>query len=249
MIEKPILFSGEMVRAILAGRKTQTRRLVTVPWKGSRRALPYEPWWVDEDGKLLAQDEYGDFHEASTRMAPYGHAGDRLWVKETFQVNHVEYVRGRLPKSRPTTLAEVLYRADGDYAEQFEQVDSPEMAIWRPSIFMPRWASRISLDVTDVRIERLDAITEEDAKAEGVEWPSPTVVCACEGPAEDPGPTHRPDCTWRDPTYDPCGIRAIDEYAILWNAINGKRAPWAANPWVWVVSFSVAKDAAKGRAA
>jgi hypothetical protein len=218
VIEKPILFSGEMVRAILAGRKTQTRRLVTVPWKGSRRALPYEPWWVSEDGKLLAQDEYGDFHEASTRMAPYGHAGDRLWVKETFQINHVKYVRGRLPKSRPTTLAEVLYRADGNYAEQFEQVDSPEMAIWRPSIFMPRWASRLTLAVTGVRIERLHAITDDDAKAEGV---------------------------WHEPRHDGMLSHPRLAYAELWDKINGKRAPWEKNPWVWVVDFRVVNAATR----
>src|SRR3989344_1821939 len=103
MEERPILFSAPMVRAILAKKKTQTRRLVTVPWKGSSRALPYEPYWVDTDGNLFACDEYGDYHRAEDVLRPFGGAGDRLWVRETWT-----------PAFR-TNDCGVLFKADRNY--------------------------------------------------------------------------------------------------------------------------------------
>lgn len=216
--ERPILFSAPMIRALLAGTKTQTRRVVTVPWHKSTRALPYSPAWEDEDGELLACDEYGDYHKAVDCMAPYGHPGDRLWVRETWapqpgreaSIDLPEYDGGGNPDA-------VCYRADE--CRKGESPEWPEglthgVKKWRPSIFMPRWGSRILLEVTNVRIERLRVISEEDAKAEGVD--------------PDFGNAH---------TYASRDYRR--SYEKLWDQINGKRdgCAWADNPWVWRVAF------------
>ncbi len=199
MTVRPILFSAEMVRAILDGKKTVTRRLVTVP-RGSRRALPYKPYWVDEDGALFAADEYGDYHEASLVLRPYGVPGDTLWVRETHAFREVHEATTWGP---PTVVVE--YRATPWLSHHLVVVppddwrESARPQHWRPSIFMPPWASRLTLRVTGHRVERLHRIDEDDARREGV------------------------------------ADRAA--FAALWDAINGKRAPWADNPWVHRVEF------------
>jgi hypothetical protein len=199
--ERPILFSAPMVRAILADRKTVTRRIVTVPWKGSTRALPYSPYWCDDDGKLVAIDEYGDEHPAERCLAGYGDPGERLWVRETFApgVLGCEEQGG------------VAYRAD----HIDPRGDGPANPMrWKPSIFMRRHESRITLEVVSSRIEKLHAMTSADAFAEGIESYE-GVRSAEEGMGWDP----------------------VDHFSKLWDEINGKRAPWADNPWVWRVEF------------
>lgn len=183
MKERPILFSAPMVRAILDGRKTQTRRVVKfIPELGDPK------YWckmaVSEPAKLsfLA----GDY----TRYCPYGQPFERLWVKETFSAHGAFGVSGR-----------VCYRADIPDGRE------PHGAHWRPSIFMPRLASRITLEITAVRVERLQAISRGDAMAEGCPFPNM---------AKGDNPRH-----W---------------YADLWAAINGPDS-WAANPYVWVIEF------------
>ena len=151
MKERPILFSGEMVRAILDGRKTQTRRPVTVPWRGSKRVAPYEPCYIENDSELMARDRYGDWHRMVDYMHPYGIPGDRLWVRETWR----QYDRRNECECYdfcycPPT-GTVIYRSDRDDDE----------VKWRPSIHMPRWASRITLEVTDVRVEHVQEISAE----------------------------------------------------------------------------------------
>ena len=155
MTERPILFSGPMVRAILEGRKTQTRRVVkpqpelqlkSARWM--RCADEQHALFTQHDGELCGQ-------MASTRKCPYGKPGDRLWVRETWA--HRRWMLGDASPS-PTTV----YRADGEDLKGCDR--------WRPSIHMPRWASRITLEVVGVRVERLQDISEEDAKAEGIEW-------------------------------------------------------------------------------
>jgi len=188
MKTRPILFSGPMVRALLAGSKTQTRRLV------------------------------------KARAAPYGAAGDRLYVRETW----CEWA------SR-----EARYRADFKPRYGAHERDMPGMIErveqWKPSIFMPRWASRILLDVTSVRVEKLQAITEEDARAEGLTRLS-----------KDGGRTWKWGLADRDglPGTDDDGMEWQDwdvdarrPYAKLWDRINGDRAPWESDPMVWVIGF------------
>jgi hypothetical protein len=183
--ERPILFSGPMVRAILDGRKTQTRRVV--------KGLPYAPLAFAE---FTAADPSGfwGFGHANNPIhcihCPYGETGDRLWVRET----HCKYGGG------------FIYRADyGNLTPISDGVGGP----WKPSIHMPRVASRITLEIVSVRVERLQDISEADAMAEGVE--------CCSG--------------WIGHAGEPRRI-----FCDLWKSINGPES-WAANPWVWVIEF------------
>jgi len=178
MKERPILFSGAMVRAILEDRKTQTRRIVK-----------------DVDGKNR-----------------YGVPGDRLWVRETFGYE-VRSVGG-------TPHQQIVYRASKPDAVYCYGSQGQEIKIkWKPSIFMPRLSSRITLEITNIRIERLNDISEEDAIAEGYE----------------PG-------GWSPSYNDPGNVGCVeywpakDEFICLWESINGKDS-WIQNPWVWVIEF------------
>lgn len=144
MEEKPILFTGEMVRAVLDGRKTQTRRVIK----------PQPGLLGPKDIPLLLY------------YCPYGQPGDRLWVRESWSVDM------SMDHLKPSDVPEdsiVYYRANTD-KDWERQSTGQVMGKKRPSIFMPRWASRINLEITDIRVERVQDITEEDAKAEGVDW-------------------------------------------------------------------------------
>jgi hypothetical protein len=200
MKEHPILFSAPMVRAILNGRKTQTRRVVKPHDKGWTYSIVDD----SEDGIqwLYDADEAGDWHRCS---CPHGKPGDKLWVRETHLI----------------TSSKVEYRAD--YHQEIEAEDRGRGLRWRPSIFMPRCASRITLEITDVRVERLREISEADAQAEGVIVTKSHVQCAREFDEL------RPDL----PTISP----AQQAYCELWESINGAKHSWASDPWVWVLTF------------
>lgn len=198
--ERPILFSGPMVRAILEGRKTQTRRIVK--GKGTW-AVVYNP--DSERTWPGAEDECGDWQDFE---CPYGNVGDRLWVRETcccdgWSVHytadngHVEFGDTRYDDALK------LHHYSGGFSRQV------------PSIHMPRWASRITLEITGVRVERLNDICEEDAKSEGVEELGELFEKAKHG---------HPLTLWST------------AFAWLWFDING-RDSWMQNPWVWVVEF------------
>lgn len=195
MGDRPILFSGPMVRAILAGTKTQTRRIVDVK-RGAIVAMQ-----ISEPTTVETRDRQRIPIREAAHLCPYGAPGDRLWVRETWA-----------PADGRYSAVPVVYRADGGA----QPADDDR---WRPSIFMPRWASRLTLDVVSVRVERLHEISEGDARAEGVTLGEPM-------PAKINGER---------------GVVRFYEaraaFACLWDAINGKRAPWLSNPWVWVVTF------------
>lgn len=201
--ERPILFSGPMVLAILEGRKTQTRRVV-------KHYLPTGPCDIRDIGH--GPEIYGAGGCWIKLKCPYGQPGDRLWVRETWVLRgnedgHPITADGALCHERE---AQRLYRADAiPAAYGLEQL--PDGLLfeggWRPSIHMPRWASRITLEVTDVRVERLRDISEADAIAEGTQ---------CAGV--------------------PASLTNVGAFAKLWNSINGAGA-WELNPWVWVVDF------------
>lgn len=187
MKERPILFSAPMVRAILDGRKTQTRRVIA-------------------DRHLLG----GPPEDALLKRCPYGHAGDRLWVKETFSAHGAFGPNGR--KS---------YRADIPSGKE------PHGLHWKPSIFMPRAASRITLDVVSVRVERLNVLGALDAMAEGIE------------PMNYSGQDFWKNYQFKANTpgiYVKAFRWQVDSYRTLWESINGAES-WASNPWVWVVEF------------
>ena len=232
--ERPILYSGEMVRALLSGRKTQTRRPVTVPrWKANGRPVrdvPFSPYYEETDGVLYAMDQYGDYHE-SEEWGPY-RAGDVAWVRETWGVGNWN------PIDRVDIA--ITYRADGAagwlgprcplsreeidaFAERWGR-PSWKRSKWKPSIHMPRWACRLTHRVLSCRAERLQCITEADAIAEGVEQMDPM----------HPGAPRSP--LWyvsREP-LEVCSS-ARDAFAFRWNVIYGgdERYSWQANPWVW----------------
>ncbi|WP_336694419.1 hypothetical protein [Delftia acidovorans] len=213
MKERPILFSGPMVRALLAGTKTQTRRIVK-PQPDSRPGM--------ECTRVLFKNRKGDvvLDEAAEAkeprlcaiLCPYGQPGDRLWVRETHNTH------GGL----------ATYRADGDWIADYhrEEPQQPRLR-WVPAIHMPRTASRILLEITSVRVERLQDISEADAYAEGIEQTDFIEDAEHQEPA----------------TGAPPGRYA---YRALWEDINGPDS-WAQNPWVWVVEFERAKATEKGK--
>lgn len=202
-MEKPILFSGPMVRAILEGRKTQTRRIVkpvpqmvdnkkTATWEGNAVTL------------MRLFDQVG-------RSCPYGHSGDRLWVRETWQgplmdcdTMENEYRGSPDDFHKPEYC---VYAADGGPTPEFITQDDELVCRWRPSIHMPRWACRILLEITGIRVERLHDISANDCVAEG---------CGAE-------------VFWPE-------SNSIAQYKRLWESINGADS-WASNPWVWVIEF------------
>lgn len=217
MKERPIIFSAPMVRAILAGTKTQTRRVVKPQPPEILPAYAPKVYWPardrhmthgDPDGAAYLQFERpGDYDGAHVMRGgfgfrcPYGQPGDRLWVRETWAQ----------PDRRSAGFSPWVYAAN--YQERSSHR-------WRSSIHMPRCASRILLDVTDVRVERLQDISEADAQAEGV---TPKWEPGCSGRLMDAfgGFSFRP---------------AASAYAELWEQINGPGS-WDANPWVWVIEF------------
>jgi hypothetical protein len=183
--ERPILFSGPMVRAILEGRKTQTRRIVK--GKGTWDVVAEErgvPW-------PGAENDLGDWQDFE---CPYGEIGERLWVRESFCAD----------------FKPMIYQATAKHSTY-----GGERVKYKPSIHMPRHLSRINLEITGVRVEPLNEISQQDAVCEGVEG------------------------AWENNDGNPSnayGISAVRQFEALWKSINGDDS-WDANPWVWVVEF------------
>lgn len=180
-----MIFNGEMVRAILDGRKTQTRRII------KQQPVMYEP-----GQSVHVSDMIND-----ALRCPFGQVWDRIWVRETWARYNIDQ-----------DIHDMAYRAT-------PPADWPEEGRWRPSIHMPRWASRLTLEITGVRVERLNSISQEDAQAEGMEltgW--------------------RPTCS--EPDSGGEVWTPYDNFAQLWESIYGEES-WKANPWVWVIEFKV----------
>ncbi len=199
--ERPILFSGPMVQAILDGRKTQTRRAIKLNHSG-RAARAGRNWHLGDPN--------------ADKACPYGAPGDRLWVRETWAIgvstgNSWHSEDGRIKAMAEPQRYQRSYSADGK--EGF-------CGKWRPSIFMPRWASRITLEITEILVQRLQEISEEDAKAEGAMF------------HDGRGIGHS---GWRHDFKD-VHTDARSSFMSLWESINGIGS-WSANPWVWCVSF------------
>lgn len=214
--ERPILFSGPMVRAILDGRKTQTRRMLT--YKHAKR-LGLETCGeelVTSDGPYWD----GSFEGGKVPWCPYGQPGEQLWVRETYALEQ------DADGCKPSDVSSCTwYSADGEdgvaHATGAYPVGRPR-GKWRPSIHMPRWASRITLEITGVRVERLNEISEVDAQAEGVE---PDML-------DSGGVT-----PWGVGIDVPC---YSEGFVDLWQSINGPDS-WSLNPWVWVIEFEKVK--------
>ncbi|HCA6984233.1 TPA: hypothetical protein MX171_000928 [Klebsiella pneumoniae] len=232
MKERGMIFNGEMVRAILDGRKTQTRR--PIKWKQTR----FTEIGEREDGSKWPWSEDAEHACDFWHPCPFGAVGDRIWVRETWATLGNEDGccidwEGNLCKGDERSAARI-YRASceqrpGDYGlwsipdDAYWKPHTKEHKFegaWRPSIHMPRWASRILLEITDVRAERLNAISEEDATAEGVP-PAGSLL------PDYPG-------TFLTPKGDFATAKVA--FQRLWESIYGEES-WKANGWVWVISF------------
>jgi hypothetical protein len=196
--QKPILFSTQMVRAILEGRKTQTRRLFPYQYKVCTHNNKYQIEYMDE-----RDNQYYTRHIED--ICKYGKIGDRLWVKETYAMYGENSI--------------IPYEYKANFKEPIDKFWK-----WKPSIFMPRKASRITLEITNIRVERLNDISEEDAIAEGVEYIN----------SEGNGVYYKnykiKNKNWME------FKNPIDSYHTLWESINGKNS-WRLDPLVWVIEF------------
>jgi hypothetical protein len=207
MTSRPILFSGPLVRAILAGEKTETRRLVTMSTSTSYDVEQAERRWPSGELRKAGWSTLLD-DSGRTYVAPRVMPGDTLWVREAWRTSAEfnDVKPSDVPAGSP-----VSYEADGQSIGV-----APRWGKGRPSIFLPTWAGRITLRVTDVAVERLQAITDEGAKAEGITDNSMEAFAL-----------GMPSGHYRN------------RFALLWDSINGKRpgASWADDPWVWVIKF------------
>lgn len=244
--ERPILFSGPMVRAILDGRKTMTRRVMSPQppagfesgdeWAPGYYGLlqplqngePMEPGPRDRWGVSDADGEWGIW-------CPYGAPGDRLWVRESW---YYDIPPHELPKARPDDFDDLslYFRADGECCEQIPECQCSDVGKpqWKPSIHLPRWASRITLVVESVRVERVQEISEADILAEGVGGLQ--LSDARERRIE------RRRCVQqyrgRPDLVNDSEFARRERFRELWDSINAKRGfGWDANPWVWVIGF------------
>lgn len=235
MKERGMIFNGEMTRAILDGRKTQTRRIMKIQPEhsglGLRRVIDSKNG--SDDGKYFwsLSDACGLKIRSKSFTCPFGSVGDRIWVREAFRVH-----------SRATDVATLVYKASerNSWTEQTHRVPvsvcnkpaTPEK--WTPSLHMPRWASRILLEITDVRVERLNAISEEDAQREGVHTEVWDQTVAARNYAV------RDDFFqfWSDdmPHYVEMNQLYRSSFRSLWESIYGEEG-WKSNPWVWVIEF------------
>ncbi|GKO69038.1 morphogenetic protein [Klebsiella quasipneumoniae] len=203
--ERGMIFNAEMVRALLSGRKTQTRRIIK-PQPEATLSGSLSGKWLSRplNGLLLPKIEDIAIH------CPFGVVGDRIWVRETFQGPLFDYdlmdsyCKDPTPFEKPEFC---VYKADGVPAPEFYDADDELHCCWRPSIHMPRWASRILLEITNVRVERLKSISDGDAIREG--------------------------CSTADMKSGDC---VADVFARLWASIYGDES-WNSNPWVWVIEF------------
>lgn len=229
MKERPIIFTTNMVRSILDGRKTQTRRIIKA------RDQPYLETEIDEVAfspvngwcvrrPFITQESMTCYEVTQTFKCPYGQPGDILYVKETFRkYNHITQEGGLLGESVLEYKADghgALVEHDGDGCIIYKKNGEEKLISWTSPRFMPKEAARTWLQVTDIRVERVQDISEEDAMAEGVEK------------------YHNTDWYKRYGSDDHWCATAYASYAYLFETINGKDA-WNANPWVWVITFRV----------
>lgn len=231
MKEHPILFNTEMVKALLDGRKTQTRRVIKPqPDTSDMKTYTALTGRTYDDRCATANHIDGKWYLCIPGMSlevgrcPYGQVGDRLWVREMWGV-------GTRPCPVDGWYDGIEYKADEFYIDEIEdlplyKVEVPEdiclddySGKWRPSIHMFRWASRINLEITDIRIERVQDITQEDAKAEGM--------------TNDDDPHWRPSYSDPDSGGNPS---YKNTFCCVWNSIYEN---WSVNPWVWVVEFKI----------
>lgn len=252
MTDRPILFNAPMVRAILEGRKTQTRRIVKPP-RGYQSPEDFHEYAkiAHTTGGVVVEQGGNDL----PLPCPFGQPGDRLWVRETFAIEDpreywYEDPRKGITPDRPWQWRDdewgnrpliPHYRADGidPHIVDDDQMDmGDDCTRWRPSIHMPRWASRITLAITGVRVERLNDISEDDAKAEGIKSVTKDGSLVKYGIPDRDGLPGDDDDGWPWQRWDKDPRVA---FLRLWEAVYGQESV-VANPWVWVVEFKKAES-------
>lgn len=229
MKERGIIFNSEMVRAILDGRKTQTRRIMKPQPKTNENG---DIWWPSNicqsmiNIKEMMQDNEGVWAGIAGISCPHGGVGDRLWVRETWSVvSHefdddglmIDYVPDRptkavheMPYGHGYFTGHVIYSADGGFTWGDDDGCIDGRSCWKPSIHMPRWASRITLEIIDVRVERLKNAGDTEFKAEGYPLERELI-----------GGSMDPFCWFRN----------------LWDSVSPTNFKYEDNPWVWVIEF------------
>lgn len=216
MTERGMIFNSEMVRAILDGRKTQMRRIIKDCTVGRDPISKFI-----QVGKKFIGCYPEDVPELIRECCPYGVPGDRIWVRETFQGPLFDFEQMEAYQEDSSKFKKpefCVYKADGKPAPEFFDADDNLHCGWRPSIHMPRWASRITLEITGVRVEQLKSISEEEARSEGV--------------------ARLREGFWKhyQPGWTQHQLSARGSFATLWDSIYGF-GDWDRNPWVWVVEF------------
>lgn len=217
MKETGILMTPENAQKCHVGTKTMTRRL-----NGLERAndTPDEVAGIVHGHRetWLAYGPHEKHGQLFEIRCPYGEVGDRLWIRESIYIDHFDYAKGPLPKEKPDLDDGMLiYRGEGTCCQQFGECDcGGDGAPWRPSIHMPRWACRTVGEITEIRAERLQEISETDAKAEGCKSADLATGREC----------------FLDPSFGSYRLT----FRSLWESINGPGS-WDANHWVWVIGF------------
>lgn len=255
MTERPIIFSGPMVRAILDGRKTQTRRVMKPQpnpehWQTPIQCGWYEPMVVRRGMQEPGPPLYGFANEDEGWKCPYGAPGDRIWVRETWQQTRPKRSGERFTLRTPTQgCGDVHYAASPEtYGE--------EPPKWRSPIHMPRWASRITLEITDVRVQRVQEISGQDCYFEGCvpDWEAFEDATYDQDGWEEPEEFIEEcenECDWINYGRKPVHSNEHKQwehnrlnyalrlaYRSLWDSLNQKRGHgWGANPWVWAITF------------
>lgn len=213
MREHPIIFSGTMMHAILVGKKTMTRRVIGLYTMEERDASAYRPLEGDWSFYSSTKPGIATIH----RKCPYGRVGDRLWVRESFALLKVA------PDIFDTPIKTITQTVEGGRVEIRYAATSRTEEKWRPSIHMPRWASRIILEITDIRVERLQEMSQADCAREGIGGVSFDDVVKNGCPAQ-----------W--------GNIIKKQFQEFWDSINAKRGfGWSVNPLVWVIEFKKVK--------
>lgn len=222
--ERPMSFKGPMVRGIIERRKTQTRRTKGLDYFANT-TYANDPdrigRWECRDGVwcFWEKGSGGSSYPVYTTPCPYGVTGDRIWVKESFYIDDIHYQTGSL-KERPADIVDeqIYYRADGECCQQIPECACAEVGMprWRPPMFMPRWASRITLEITDIRVERLQQMDFHDWKADFC----PSFMQVEHALASFVGQKNQ-----------------VQMASDFWDSINGDTHPWRSNPFVWVIHF------------
>jgi len=237
MTERPIPFSADMVRAILDGRKTQTRRVMRSQPADDVKALVPR---TTHAGNVLWGERVGTCYVQSAYRCPYGVVGDRLWVREAWRTRvsldgknatQIQEAANEAGYKKPH-YCPIKYEADGTETAwgNRDMQDFGDWGRYRHARFMPRWASRIDLEIVGIRVERVQEISEADAMAEGIERVGGTFSC----------------CPWRNYLRGTPGEMDMEcscprrSFQTLWDSINGAKPgwSWADNPYVWVVEFT-----------